>query len=133
MGGASPTSGHRQLRVRLERGLTEKNEGLLLAEQAEAPFADVEELQALVGEGRERGFLTFDEIAVCLEEVEVTKEQVQDLHGYLLENGIDVVSQDGKPAVSDNGTAEQPAPKGGGAPQKQEGDPPPQPRPHPPP
>ena len=28
-------------------------------------------------EGRERGYLTFEEIAACLEEVEVTKEQVQ--------------------------------------------------------
>jgi RNA polymerase primary sigma factor len=100
--------------------LTEKNEGLLLAEQAEAPFAEVEELQALMSEGKERGFLTFDEIAVCLEEVEVTKEQVQELHVYLLENGIDVVSQDGKPAVSDAGAAEEPAQKGTDAPKKPE-------------
>jgi RNA polymerase primary sigma factor len=102
--------------------LTEKNEGLLLAEQAEAPFADVEELQALVGEGRERGFLTFDEIAVCLEEVEVTKEQVQLLHAYLLENGIDVVASDGKPAVSSDAAPaeEASAQKGPDTPKKQE-------------
>ena len=102
--------------------MTEKNEGLLLAEQAEAPFADVEELQALVGEGRERGFLTFDEIAVCLEEVEVTKEQVQLLHAYLLENGIDVVASDGKPAVSSDAAPaeEASAQKGPDTPKKQE-------------
>jgi RNA polymerase primary sigma factor len=100
--------------------LTDKNEGLLLSEQAEAPFAEVEELQALVSEGRERGFLTFDEIAVCLEEVEVTKEQVQELHVYLLENGIEVVSQDGKPAVSDAGAADEPARKETDAPKKPE-------------
>ena len=70
------------------------------------PFSDVEELQALVEEGRERGFLTFDEVAVCLEEVEVTKEQVQDLHAYLVEQGVDVVAGDGRPATSETGRVE---------------------------
>ena len=50
-------------------------------------------------EGRERGFVTFDEVAATLEEVEVTKEQVQELHGYLVENGIDVVGADGQPTA----------------------------------
>jgi RNA polymerase primary sigma factor len=98
--------------------VTEKDQGLLLAEQAEAPFADVEELHALVSGARERGFLTFDEIAACLEEVEVTKEQVQDLHAYLLENGIDVVAADGKPAVSEAPTDDGAAPKEPDAPKK---------------
>jgi RNA polymerase primary sigma factor len=91
--------------------VSEKNDGLLLAEQTEAPFADVEELHVLVAEGKERGFLTFDEIAVCLEEVEVTKEQVQELHSYLLENGIEVVNADGKPALSEQGSGDGSAPK----------------------
>ena len=39
--------------------------------------------------------LTFEEIAACLEEVEVTKEQVRDLHAHLVEHGIDVVAADG--------------------------------------
>jgi RNA polymerase primary sigma factor len=86
--------------------LTAKEEGVLLAQQADAPFTDVEELRNLVAEGRERGFLTFEEIASCLEEVEITKEQVRELHSYLLENGVDVVSEDGKPAVSDLGKIE---------------------------
>ncbi len=47
-------------------------------------------------EGKERGFLTFEEIAACLEEVEVTKEQVRDLHLHLLDAGIEIVSLDGK-------------------------------------
>jgi RNA polymerase primary sigma factor len=58
----------------------------------------VEELRALVATGRERGFLTFEQIAECLEEVEVTKEQVGNLHGHLVVHGVDVVSADGKPA-----------------------------------
>jgi len=70
----------------------------LLEERPETPFPDVEELRNLVTDGRERGYLTYEEIASCLEEVEVTKEQVQDLHAHLLESGVDVVSQEDKTA-----------------------------------
>jgi RNA polymerase primary sigma factor len=79
--------------------VTEKHQAVgLLNEREEAPFLDSDELRALVAAGRERGFLTFEEIAACLEEVEVTKEQVRDLHLHLVDNGIDVVSSDGRPA-----------------------------------
>ncbi len=61
----------------------------------EVPFGESEELRGLIAEGTERGFLTFEEIASTLEEVEVTKEQVSELHGYLVEQGVDVVSADG--------------------------------------
>jgi RNA polymerase primary sigma factor len=73
--------------------------GLAIAvEERELPPLEVEELRALVTAGRERGYLTFEEIAGCLEEVEVTKEQVADLHTHLVEHGVDVVSAaDGKP------------------------------------
>ena len=70
----------------------------LAVEERELPPLEVEELRALVTTGRERGYLTFEEIAGCLEEVEVTKEQVADLHTHLVEHGVDVVSAaDGKP------------------------------------
>jgi RNA polymerase primary sigma factor len=86
--------------------LTEKHEGVgLLTERPEAPFLEVEELRALVAEGRERGFLTFEEVASCLEEVEVTKEQVRDLHTHLVETGIEVVASDGRPPVLPEATA----------------------------
>ena len=79
--------------------MSEKVEGgVLLVESPEVPLLEVEELRALLAEGRERGFLTFEEIASCLEEVDVTKEQVQSLHAHLVEGGIDVVSADGRPA-----------------------------------
>jgi RNA polymerase primary sigma factor len=65
------------------------------------------ELQKLLARGQERGWLTFAEIAACLEEVEVTKEQVVELHAHLLEQGVDVVSDDGRPAVSEAGKAEE--------------------------
>jgi RNA polymerase primary sigma factor len=87
--------------------LSAKEEVVLEATEADAPFADIEELGALVAEGRERGYLTFEEIAACLEEVEVTKEQLQELHSHLEEHGVEVVSQDGKPvsAVGEPGAA----------------------------
>jgi RNA polymerase primary sigma factor len=59
------------------------------------PFQDSEELRELVSQGRERGYLTFGQIAATLEEVEVTKEQIRDLHAYLIEQGVDVIAEDG--------------------------------------
>src|SRR5688500_6066405 len=59
---------------------------------------EVDELRALVVEGRERGYLTFEEIAACLDEVEVTKEQIADFRANLVDAGVDIVSQDGRQA-----------------------------------
>ncbi len=66
----------------------------------DAPIAELDELRTLIAEGQERGYLTFGQIKACLEEAEVTKEQVQELHAYLDEHGIDVVESDGRPARS---------------------------------
>ena len=77
--------------------MSDKHEGaVLLVEEIDTPFLDSEELRALVVEGRERGYLTFEEIAACLEEVEVTKEQVRDLHLHLLDAGIEIVSEEAR-------------------------------------
>jgi RNA polymerase primary sigma factor len=59
------------------------------------PFADQEELRGLIALGRERGYLTFEQIAATLEEVEVTKEQVTGLHAHLVESGVEVISENG--------------------------------------
>jgi RNA polymerase primary sigma factor len=72
----------------------------------EAPIGELDEFKPLIAEGHERGFLTFNQIAACLEEIEVTKEQVQELHAYLDESGIDVVEADGRIAKSEGGTIE---------------------------
>jgi RNA polymerase primary sigma factor len=72
---------------------------VLLAD--EAPIAEQEEFRGLIQEGQERGFLTFDQIAACLEEVEVTKEQLGELHAHLVEQGIDVMDANGKPMAVD--------------------------------
>jgi RNA polymerase primary sigma factor len=67
----------------------------------ETSIVDLDELRPLIAEGQEKGALTFEQIAAALEEVEVTKEQVQELHSYLDEQGIDVVGADGKAATSE--------------------------------
>jgi RNA polymerase primary sigma factor len=72
----------------------------------DAPIAELDELRPLIGEGQERGFLTFAQIESCLEEIEVTKEQVQELHAYLDEHGIEVVEADGRLARSEGVSVE---------------------------
>ncbi|MTD46489.1 RNA polymerase sigma factor RpoD [Conexibacter sp. W3-3-2] len=72
----------------------------------EAPIHELDELQPLIKEGQEKGLLTFAQIASCLEEVEVTKEQVVELHHWMEEHGIAVVGNDGKLATSENGKLE---------------------------
>ena len=77
--------------------MAQKAEGLLTDEgggpvaqegsaldHAESSLPDSEDLRGLIVQGRERGYLTFEEISAALEEVEVTKEQVRDLHAYLI-------------------------------------------------
>ena len=81
------------------------NEAIVLLSD-EAPIAELDELRPLIAEGQERGFLTFDRISTCLEEIDVTKEQIQELHTYLDEQGIDVVEADGRLARSEGGSVE---------------------------
>jgi len=59
----------------------------------------------LVAAGRERGYLTTEQIAASLEEVELTAEGVRELHAQLVEAGVDVVSEAETTDVSANGVA----------------------------
>jgi RNA polymerase primary sigma factor len=86
-------------------------------ESGEQPFADSEELRGLIALGRERGYLTFEQIAGTLEEVEVTKEQVAGLHSHLVEHGVDVIAEDGVSAYKEQRGGEAAA---NGQPKKQE-------------
>ncbi len=52
---------------------------------------EVEELHRLVEQGLEKGFLTYDEIVTGLEEIELTKEQVEDFYAYLIDHAIELV------------------------------------------
>jgi RNA polymerase primary sigma factor len=72
------------------------------------PFSDSDELRSLIAQGRERGYLTFEQIAATLEEVEVTKEQVRDLHTHLVEHGVDVIAEDGLTAYKEAKESGQP-------------------------
>jgi RNA polymerase primary sigma factor len=65
------------------------------------PLAGPQEVQALIGLGRERGYLTFEHIALTLEEVEVTKEQVTALHAQLVDHGVEVIAEDGVSAYKE--------------------------------
>ena len=58
---------------------------------------DVEELRQLAELGVERGYLTLDEVGAVLEEVELSKEQIEDFHGYLLEHAVELVDSDVRP------------------------------------
>jgi RNA polymerase primary sigma factor len=66
-----------------------------------APLPDSEEIEGLISLGRERGYLTFEEISQALEEVDISKEQVRSLHAHLIDNGIDVISPDGVTAYKE--------------------------------
>ena len=52
---------------------------------------DARELQRLVAEGVEKGFLTYDEISAALEDVELTREQIDDFYAHLVDRSIELV------------------------------------------
>jgi RNA polymerase primary sigma factor len=93
----------------------EKHEGVALLVEVgdEAPFLEVEEVRGLVAEGKERGYLTFEEITATFEEVELTKEQIVELHSHLQENGVEIVAGDDRPPglIEIAGDGAQPAPR----------------------
>jgi RNA polymerase primary sigma factor len=64
-------------------------EGTLVA--AEISVVELEEVQALVAEAREHGFLTSEALATTIEEAELGLEQSQDLLSYLEEHGIEIL------------------------------------------
>jgi len=52
---------------------------------------DAEELERLVADGLEKGFLTYDEIAAGLEDVVLKPEQIEDFYTYLLDRSVELV------------------------------------------
>ena len=76
----------------------------------DAPVWELEEFRTLVAEGQERGYLTIAQIAAGLEEVDVSKDQVRDLHAHLEELGVDVLQADGELSVPVPVAASEPAP-----------------------
>jgi RNA polymerase primary sigma factor len=91
-----------------------KHEGVaLLSEASEVSLLEIDEVRTLVSEGKERGFLTLEEIAGTLEEVELSKEQIAEFHAQLQESGVDIVASEDRPAglIEIAGDGAQPAPK----------------------
>jgi RNA polymerase primary sigma factor len=94
--------------------LTDKHHGVaLLTDASEVSLLEIEEVRALVIEGRERGYLTFEEISATFEEVELAKEQIAEFHAHLQESGVEIVANDSRPAglIEIAGDGAQPAPK----------------------
>jgi RNA polymerase primary sigma factor len=73
---------------------------------AETSAVDSDELRGLISLGRDQGYLTFEQIAATLEEVDVSKEQVSQLHSHLIEHGVDVIAEDGVSAYKESKSAE---------------------------
>jgi RNA polymerase primary sigma factor len=69
--------------------VTDKHEGPSIA--TETAVVEMEELQGIIAEGQEKGFLAAEALAAALEEAELSPKQTQDLLGYLEEHGIDVL------------------------------------------
>jgi RNA polymerase primary sigma factor len=87
--------------------MSEKLDGLV----ATTPTAvvEIEELQGIIAEGQEKGFLAAEALESALEEADLTRQQAQDLLSYLEEHGIDVVAAEVAPEARDG--ASSPAPR----------------------
>jgi RNA polymerase primary sigma factor len=72
---------------------------------AAQPFGGSDELRGLIAQGRDRGYLTFEQIASTLEEVEITKEQVSALPAHLVEHGVEVIAEEGATAFAEQRAA----------------------------
>jgi RNA polymerase primary sigma factor len=75
-----------------------KQGGIVLLEvTSETLFLEIDEVRTLAVVGRERGYLTFEEIATALEEVELTKEQTAEFRAHLQDHGVEIVSAEERP------------------------------------
>jgi RNA polymerase primary sigma factor len=82
---------------------------------AGAGGCDAEELERLVAEGLEQGFLTYDEIAAGLQDVVLKPEQIEDFYTYLLDRSVELVEGEEhkqppheQPALPDDNAKEPP-------------------------
>ena len=69
--------------------LSEGLEGLLGA--TDTAVVELDDLQGLIFESQERGFVAADALAAALEEAELSGQQTQDLLSYLDEHGVEVL------------------------------------------
>jgi RNA polymerase primary sigma factor len=60
---------------------------------------EIDELQGIIAEGQEKGFLAAEALEGALEEADLTRQQTQDLFSYLEEHAIDVVAAEPAPEL----------------------------------
>jgi RNA polymerase primary sigma factor len=77
--------------------LSDKLEVLMTA--TPTAVVEIEELQGIIAEGQEKGFLTAETLESVLEEADLTRQQTQDLFSYLEEHAIDVLGAQGAPEL----------------------------------
>ncbi len=77
----------------------------LRTQVVDSPLPDVAELRTLAAAGRQRGVLSFDEIAIALERANVSSGLVEEFHQYLAATGIEVVDGGDEPVGNDPGDA----------------------------
>jgi RNA polymerase primary sigma factor len=96
--------------------LSEKLVGSVVT--AETAVVEMDELQGIIAEGQERGFVTAETIAGVVEEAELSGQQARDLLSYMEEHGVEIlaageaapelVAVGGAPtAAADDGLAEE--------------------------
>jgi RNA polymerase primary sigma factor len=72
----------------------------------EASVVDLEEVQGLIADGREHGFLTSAAFRSLVDEAELSDEQSHDLISYLEEHGIEIVGPHSPSETQSSGIAE---------------------------
>jgi RNA polymerase primary sigma factor len=70
--------------------VSERLEGLLGA--TDTAVVELEELQGIIAESQERGFVTADALTNALEEAELSGQQTHELLSYLEEHGVEVLA-----------------------------------------
>src|ERR1051325_11492915 len=77
-------------------------------EGPDAPLLDTlgAELKKLVQKGKERGYVTYDELNAALPPDEVSSEQIEDTMAMLSEAGVNVVAEEQEETATTSGTAE---------------------------
>jgi RNA polymerase primary sigma factor len=69
----------------------------------DTPVVELEELQGVIGESQERGYVTTETLAAALEESELSPQQAQDLLSYLEEHGIELIDSGDSESELQNG------------------------------
>ncbi len=70
--------------------MSHKLEGL--SATADTAVVELEELQGIISEGQDKGFLAADVVVTAVEEAELSPQQTQDLLSYFEEHGIELVT-----------------------------------------